>query len=118
MGGAYALPSPPLSTTHCRPVVVLEKGSSASDQSEDDVDGAAHTSKNEERKDGDADQRGDLESADHSDREEDRSTSEHENRDCGVCYLPLLLPIQIHESLLLEGMNQPRSSRSATRARS
>jgi hypothetical protein len=51
----------------------------------DHVDGAAHTSENEERKDGDADQRGDIESADRSDQEKDISTSEHKNRDSGVC---------------------------------
>ena len=49
------LPSPPLSTTQWRPVVILEKGSSANDQSEDDVDGAAYNSENEKRKDGHAD---------------------------------------------------------------
>lgn len=82
--GEGQLPSPPLSTTHWR-AVFLDKGSSASDQNEDDVDGAAHTSQDEERKDCDADQRGHLESSDHSDHEEDISTSERENRDGDVC---------------------------------
>ena len=85
MGGVCALPSPPLSTAQWRPVVILEKGSSARHQNEDDVDGAAHTSENEKRKDGHADQCGDVESADHSDREEDKGTPERENRDGGAC---------------------------------
>jgi hypothetical protein len=79
-----ALPFQPLSTTHWQPVL-LGRGSSAKDQDEDDVDGSAHTSENEERDDGDADQGRDIESADHSDHEKDSGTSERENRDDGVC---------------------------------
>jgi hypothetical protein len=81
---AGTLPSPPLHTTQWRPVL-SEKGSSAREQNKDDVGGAAYTSENEERKDGDADERADLESAYGSDREEDRGTSQHESSDGGVC---------------------------------
>jgi hypothetical protein len=102
---ASALPCPPLSTTQRQPVL-LGLSSWPGGQNYHDVDGAAHTSENEERKKGDADQSRDLEFTDHSDYEENIGTSEHDKCDDGVGQLSFLLLILIHDSLLLEGMNR------------